>query len=551
MSLNPRYPGVYIQELESPVHTIVGVSTSVTAFIGRAPAGIRDKATIVHNWKEYSGIFGDLSKDSNMSYAVRQYFQNSPENATAIIVAIDDGTPHAIYDRKIDGNGKEVTGKHLEFEAYSPGETGKTLSIYVERNELVEEKNRLNLYVKGPFDIELPGDRDKKKDALLKWHLRQSATFESFYNLSLEPEDNNYLERGLGSSQYIRIHHPKSPIKQTKSLDEVTGLYQTEPNAKLVATPNKKIYDENIIPTDSKDIEAKKGIYALDDVEIFNMLCIPPFADDDGDVPIEIYKEAAKYCQNKRAILIIDPAKSWTKYSDPLNSDVKKFEDLKLRDKNSVVYFPRIKFPDPKEGGRIKEFVPCGAIAGIIARTDRDRGVWKAPAGVQATIEGAADLSIRMTDNENGDLNPVGINCLRVKPPYGIVVWGARTTRGADQLTDQWKYLPVRRVALYIEESLYRGTQWVVFEPNDEPLWSQIRLNITAFMQDLFLKGAFQGSSPKEAYLVKCDKETTTQTDIDRGIVNIVVGFAPLKPAEFVVIQIKQLAGQTAVGGGV
>lgn len=150
-----------------------------------------------------------------------------------------------------------------------------------------------------------------------------------------------------------------------------------------------------------------------------------------------------------------------------------------------------------------------------------------------------------MTDDENGTLNPLGINCLRVMPAAGRVVWGARTMKGADRLANQWKYLPVRRTALYIEESLYRGTQWAVFEPNDEPLWSQIRLNVGAFMQDLFQKGAFQGSTPKEAYLVKCDKETTTQSDIDRGIVNIVVGFAPLKPAEFVIIKITQLAGQT------
>jgi phage tail sheath protein FI len=149
-----------------------------------------------------------------------------------------------------------------------------------------------------------------------------------------------------------------------------------------------------------------------------------------------------------------------------------------------------------------------------------------------------------MTDDENGKLNRIGINCLRSFPVYGNVIWGARTMDGADELASDWKYIPVRRTALFIEESLYRGTKWVVFEPNDEPLWSQIRLNIGAFMHDLFRKGAFQGKTPKEAYLVKCDSETTTQNDINSGIVNILVGFAPLKPAEFVIIQIQQLAGQ-------
>jgi len=172
--------------------------------------------------------------------------------------------------------------------------------------------------------------------------------------------------------------------------------------------------------------------------------------------------------------------------------------------------------------------------------------VWKAPAGLDATLVGVPGLAVPLTDPENGELNPLGINCLRSMPPAGRIIWGARTLRGDDRLADQWKYLPVRRTALYIEESLYRGTQWVVFEPNDEPLWAQIRLNVGAFMHDLFRRGAFQGKTPRDAYFVKCDNETTTQNDIDLGVVNIVVGFAPLKPAEFVVIQLQQLAGQIA-----
>jgi hypothetical protein len=146
-----------------------------------------------------------------------------------------------------------------------------------------------------------------------------------------------------------------------------------------------------------------------------------------------------------------------------------------------------------------------------------------------------------LTDGENGNLNPYGVNCLRTFPTIGSVVWGARTLRGADVLADEYKYVPVRRLALFLEETLFRNTQWVVFEPNDEPLWAQIRASIGAFMQDLFRQGAFQGSSPRDAYFVRCDGETTTQYDRDRGIVNVVVGFAPLKPAEFVVVSIQQM----------
>jgi phage tail sheath protein FI len=187
---------------------------------------------------------------------------------------------------------------------------------------------------------------------------------------------------------------------------------------------------------------------------------------------------------------------------------------------------------------------PCGYVAGIYARTDASRGVWKAPAGSDASITGASGLLIAMSDPENGQLNPRAINCLRTLPVYGNVVWGARTLHGDDDRGSEWKYVPVRRTALFIEESLYRGTQWVVFEPNDEPLWAQIRLNVGAFMQNLFRQGAFQGRTPREAYFVKCDRETTTQNDINLGIVNIHVGFAPLKPAEFVVLRIQQIAGQ-------
>jgi hypothetical protein len=203
-----------------------------------------------------------------------------------------------------------------------------------------------------------------------------------------------------------------------------------------------------------------------------------------------------------------------------------------------------LRLPDPLQEGRLSEFAPCGAIAGIMARTDAARGVWKAPAGLEATLNGVAELTVKLTDGENGQLNPLAVNCLRTFPVTGRVVWGARTLLGADMLASEWKYVPVRRLALFIEESLYRGTQWVVFEPNDEPLWAQIRLNLGAFMNGLFRQGAFQGRSPRDAYFVKCDNETTTQNDINLGIVNIIVGFAPLKPAEFVIIKIQQIAGE-------
>jgi hypothetical protein len=292
------------------------------------------------------------------------------------------------------------------------------------------------------------------------------------------------------------------------------------------------------------------GIYALEKVDLFNLLSIPdatrakagdPAALDPNVSPNDIFSAAETYCDKRRAFLLIDPPPD---VNDVDSAADWKSSTLTVHDKNGAAFFPRLRLGDPLNDFTLRTFAPSGVVAGVYARTDGARGVWKAPAGVEATLTGVQGLVYKLTDDENGALNPLGLNCFRNFPIYGNVLWGARTLVGSDAEGSEWKYVPVRRMALYLEESLYRGTKWVVFEPNDEPLWAQIRLNIGAFMQSLFRQGAFQGKTPREAYLVKCDKETTTQDDINRGIVNILVGFAPLKPAEFVVIKIQQLAGQ-------
>ena len=293
--------------------------------------------------------------------------------------------------------------------------------------------------------------------------------------------------------------------------------------------------------------DKKTGLFALDKIDLFNLLCLPTAEDPNRDV----LGPAAAYCQKRRAFLLIDAPKTWQD-NGRLHNDLRQKTREKRNElgvassvrQNAAVYFPRVKYPNPMHGDAVEEFPPCGVIAGLYAATDTARGVWKAPAGVDAALQGVSELSVRMTDLENGLLNPVGINCLRAFPAAGKVVWGSRTLKGDDQTPDDYKYVPVRRLALFIEESLYRGTQWAVFEPNDEPLWAQLRVNIKAFMNDLFRQGAFAGSSPAQAYKVKCDSETTTPSDVNKGIVNVLVGFAPLKPAEFVVLKIQQLAGQ-------
>jgi phage tail sheath protein FI len=259
------------------------------------------------------------------------------------------------------------------------------------------------------------------------------------------------------------------------------------------------------------------GVRLLDTVPIFNLLCVP------GENDPTTIQNLQGYCHDQRAFYIVD-CKQGDTFASLQNGPGNITGDNSI---NSAFYFPWVNAPDPLQQARPQPYPPCGFVAGLYAATDASRGVWKAPAGIDASLTGESGLTTVLTDPQNGTLNIQAVNCLRNFPVYGDVIWGARTLRGN-----------------YLESSLYEGTQWVVFEPNDERLWSQIRLNVGAFMQGLFLQGAFQGTTPQQAYFVKCDAENNPQSSINLGIVKILVGFAPLYPAEFVLIQIQQMAGQ-------
>jgi phage tail sheath protein FI len=282
----------------------------------------------------------------------------------------------------------------------------------------------------------------------------------------------------------------------------------------------------------------KTGIYALLDIDLFNILVIPETFEMQDNTANSVIQAGVDLCEKRRAFYIVDPPTAKDL------SNIAAWANGASQTRNAAVYFPAIKLADPLDDFRPRAMAASGTIAGVYARTDTERGVWKAPAGTDAVLRGVEALTTFINDLENGRINQKGVNALRVFRDYGKLAWGARTMKGSDAQADEYKYVPVRRLALFLEESLYRSTQWVVFEPNDEPLWAQLRLNIGSFMHSLFLQGAFQGKTPREAYLVKCDRETTTQDDINKGIVNILVGFAPLRPAEFVIIKIQQLAGQ-------
>lgn len=345
------------------------------------------------------------------------------------------------------------------------------------------------------------------------------------------------LDSGAAMANAQRYQVGVGAVTSTAHVGGSGGNDGTEPNATAI------IGDQG----------AKTGMFALEDVDLFNILCIPrtgmvgtssanPISANDA---FAVMSAAQTYCESKRAFYIVDAPEG---FNTPAGIQAWLGGSTGApRHRNLALFYPRVRVPDPMDEYRLRSFGSSGTIAGLFARTDSSRGVWKAPAGTEASLRNVAELEYTLTDAENGSLNPLAINCLRTFPVYGTVSWGSRTLVGADAQASEWKYVPVRRLALFLEESLFRGTQWVVFEPNDEPLWAQIRLNIGAFMHNLFRQGAFQGSTPQEAYFVKCDSDTTTQADINNGIVNIVVGFAPLKPAEFVVISIQQIASELEV----
>jgi uncharacterized protein len=494
------YPGVYIEEIPSGVRTITGVATSIAAFVGWAKKGPTDKAQRILSWQDYERQFGGLDVRSPLGYAIYSFFANGGRDAY-VIRLVDDTAVAA----------QKVIDAKLTLTATSPGEWGKHYGFKI----LIRSDDATKFRLQVLFFNNITGPDDS------------GIVVESFENLSMDPNDRRFVKKVIDEDSTIInaaiVGTPNSPPANTAS-----------PLPRLEGGLDGAVLGPDSGAFETKLMSATGGVHLLDRVDLFNLLCIP------GETTSVTLSALEKFCRDHRAFLIADCAESAT-FGTLQNGPTGLTGDDAI---NAAFYFPWLLMPDPLQENRPRNVSPCGFIAGIYSRTDASRGVFKAPGGIDASLTGVLGVKETLTDDENGVLNQKAINCIRNFPVYGTVVWGARTLRGDDEIGSEWKYIPVRRTALFIEESLYRGTKWVVFEPNDEPLWAQVRLNIGAFMHNLFRQGAFQGKTPQEAYFVKCDKETTPQNDIDLGIVNIIVGFAPLKPAEFVVIKIQQMAGQ-------
>lgn len=662
MAVSVSYPGVYVQELPSGSRAIVGVPTSVAAFVGYTSKGRDNTSTRIFNFGDFERLFGGIVQDSLVSHQVKHFFDNGGGQAVIVRVPNSDSVPAAI--ELLDGaGGGGADDIAFTLTAISNGYWGNFVVASVDYNG-VSDGDSFNLTI-----TELT-----------------SGTVESFANLSVSSSSPRYvpvvvndpasgsdivtatipttnaggrpIQTGIIGGDFSLTNGQITTISNAANIDitvsasRPSGLISAEPvrlvdlgetvpgsvvgvarmlerkisNALNAALPGAGVkvmptasgrglrivadFDPALIPDGvdtllsfadvsagalaafhldtpisnvayywvgqgsdeaaQQDAQAGDdgtqlpqtadligsraaftGIYALERADIFNLLLIPdatrplvsdPNQLDTGLDPNAVYTEALNYCDERRAFLLVDPP--------PQVGDLEAAVEwisggLTVSGANAAANWPRVRVPDPSNDFKPRAFGPAGVLAGLYARTDGARGLWKAPAGTEARLRNVVEPTYKLTDSENGVLNPLGLNCIRSFPIYGNVSWGSRTLIGADVMASDWKYTPVRRLALYIEESLYRGIQWAVFEPNDEPLWAQLRTSVGDFMHNLFTQGAFQGGSARKAYFVRCDNTTNTQFYIDRGIVNVVVGFAPLKPAEFVILSIQQIVAQT------
>jgi phage tail sheath protein FI len=525
---------------------------------------------MINSFADFERRFGGLWVHSAMAFSVRDFFLNG--GSQALIVRLyhadpgSNGTPPAEQ--------AAIPVGAMNFEAAYKGKWGVYLRVAVDTDNLSQDiadsmgvttGDLFNLTVR---DTNAGGVTEKFMNlTVIDSPRRVDKVLEAESTMLRFDGDLDASQPAIAAGADNLSNLESAYAAAKKALADAQNAGQSDVSAEEQAVTDAKTALDNALTAAADAVSDglplavtdflpangqanKKGMYSLEQADLFNLLCIPPYRapTDTLDVDVNLISAAAAYCEERRAMLLVDAPKDWktkeiakSRFNDANNDHVG------TRSRNAALFFPRLSQPNPLRDNQMETFAASGAVAGVFARTDAQRGVWKAPAGLAATLAGVPSLSIALTDAENGELNPLGVNCLRAFPAGGRVVWGARTLRGSDQLADEYKYIPVRRLALFLEESLFRGLKWVVFEPNDEPLWAQIRLNAGAFMHNLFRQGAFQGTSPRDAYFVKCDKETTTQNDIDLGIVNIVVGFAPLKPAEFVIIKLQQIAGQIEV----
>ncbi len=511
------HPGVYIEEIPSGSKPIEGVSTSVTAFVGAAFRGPANTPVLIGSWDEYVAQFGDYrqrtgiedvsSGQDDMGLAVLSFYQNGGK--AAYVCRMLQPTPVAASVTLQDSVPADV----LTVTASSEGTWANALLVRITGDS-----------VTSTFDLEVGFETDSSGDLV-------PLRGEKFVGLSMDETEDNFVEKVVNSSSnLIEV----SVVGAATTMPDDTASGGTALNGDTSGTSSAAGASDYLTFYDNT-------LRKYRDVSI---IVLPGQQWPASGAGNQFISNTISHCEATMSrVVIVDPEN--TEFTDGAQVDGMSFPTSTY----SVLYYPWVQVTNPlyspdnnPTASKTAAIPPSAIAAGMWTKIDGKRGVWKAPAGVETRIS-VSGLEEHVEDLEQDYLNPRGVNCIRRRPGYGPVFWGSRTL--ATKADPEWRYVPVRRTAIYIEQSIYNGIQWSVFEPNDHPLWSSLRANIGSFMNGLFRAGAFQGKTADEAYFVRCGLgDTMTQGDIDRGQVIIVVGFAPLKPAEFVILRLQQKVGQ-------
>jgi len=497
------HPGVYVQELPSGAHTIAPSDTSTACFLGEAVTGRPFHPTLVTSFTEFERIFGGLVRRAGdtqreLPFAAQQFFVNGGSRLY-VVRMLDSGTSEVASGE---------VGALFTLEASGDGGWGNELRVMLSANAL--HPDRVDVFVSrdrgaGPNPVEqhmaLSLDPGGAKD------YASSINRDSDYLAVPASDDGSFWEGSIADLQ----------LGDGLTI-ELTGGHDGDVSKAL---------------SFSSFGTAMACLHRTTDI---NILSAP------GVTDVLPTRSLVAFAEDRRDLFVVldGPGDQQNAGATSSLAQVKTHRAALPDSDYAALYWPWIQVPDPYTTvtSATRFAPPSGFVCGLYARTDNSRGVWKAPAGLDANVDGAVGLSVRVSDADQDSLNPVGINVIRQFNAAGIVVWGARTLAapGTDSL-----YVPTRRLATFLEWSIERGTRWVVFEPNDETLWTTIRRDVGAFVSQLWKQGALQGSTPEEAYFVHCDSTTNSQANIDAGQVHFQVGFAPMKPNEFMTINFVQV----------
>jgi phage tail sheath protein FI len=505
----PNYlsPGVYVEEVEAGSRPIEGVGTAVAAFVGLAQRGPTNAPTLVTNWAQFVNAFGDFMEGSYLAHAVYGYFLNGGGSCYVVRIGGDSPMPQARAELSA---AKDAASSSYRVIALEPGPAGNAIKVDV-TEATGPEGDTFNLTISAPG--------------------RETEVYEG-------------VTTKRGKSNVVTAVKERSKLVQLEEIGTASALERVPAKGSVALAGADGAKPVRLTPGDYVgDAADRTGFGGLEAVDVVTMLAVPDLMAvyQQGVIDLEgvqaVQQAMIAHCElmgDRVAILDAPPGLNAQQVREW------RVDKAGYDSKYASLYWPWIKTLDPltSQGRHVP---PSGHMAGIWARNDDTRGVHKAPAN--EVIRGALALELQITKGEHDQLNPSGINCIRAFPGRGIRVWGARTLSS----DPAWRYLNVRRLFNYVEESILEGTQWVVFEPNDLNLWQRVKRTLNAFLVRVWRDGALFGATPGEAFYVKCDAETNPPEVVDAGQLVVEIGIAPVKPAEFIVFRIAQFSGGAAL----